>query len=43
MLIAKKKEMLILGEGITQGLDGATLTAEKCVQLILPKIIKKIV
>ena len=25
----KKKEILILGEGLTQGLDGTTLTAEK--------------
>ena len=25
----KKKDILILGEGITQGLDGTTLTAEK--------------
>ena len=25
----KKKDTLILGEGSTQGLDGATLTAEK--------------
>ena len=25
----KKKDILILGEGLTQGLDGTTLTAEK--------------
>ena len=30
----KKKDILILGEGPTQGLDGTTLTAEKCIQLI---------
>ena len=30
-----KKDTLILGEGPTPGLDGTTLTVEKCVQLIL--------
>ena len=30
----KKKDILILGEGPTQGLDGTTLNAEKCIQLI---------
>ena len=29
MLITKKKDILILCEGPTQGLDGTTLTAEK--------------
>ena len=29
MLITKKKDILILGEGPTQGLDDTTLTAEK--------------
>ena len=33
----KKKHILILGEGPTQGLDGTTLTAEKSIQLILLK------
>ena len=36
----KKKDILILYEVITQGFDGATLTAEKCIQLILQIIIK---
>ena len=31
----KKKDILILGESPTQGLDDATLTAEKSIQLIL--------
>ena len=31
----KKKYILILGEGPTQGLDGTTMTAEKNIQLIL--------
>ena len=30
-----KKDILILGEGPTQGLDGTTLTAEKSIQLTL--------
>ena len=29
MLIIRKKDILILGEGPTQELDGTTLTAEK--------------
>ena len=29
MLIHKKKDILILGEGLTQGLDDTALTAEK--------------
>ena len=37
----KKKDILILGEGLTQGLDGTRLTGEKTIELILPKIIIK--
>ena len=33
----KKKDVLVLGEVPTQGLDDATLTAEKNIQLILLK------
>ena len=29
MLITRKKDILILSEGSTQGLDGTTLTAEE--------------
>ena len=36
----KKKDILILGEGPTQGLDGTTLTAEENIQLSLLKIIR---
>ena len=36
----KKKDILILGEDPTQGLDGTKLTAEKCIQLILLNIIR---
>ena len=36
---SQKKDILILGEGPTQVLDGAMLTAEKNIQLILLKII----
>ena len=36
----KTKNILILGEGPTQGLDDTTLIAEKNIQLILLKIIK---
>ena len=32
---SKKKDILILGEGPTQGLVGTTLTAEKNIRLIL--------
>ena len=35
----KKKNILILGNGPTQGLEH-TVPAEKCIQLILLKIIK---
>ena len=35
ILITRKKDVLVLGEGPTQGLYGTTLTAEKCIQLIL--------
>ena len=41
MLITRKKEILILSEGTTQALDGATLTAEKSIQLIL-QLLKEI-
>ena len=36
----KKKDILILGEDPTQGLDETTLTAEKSIQLSLQSIIK---
>ena len=36
----KKKDVLILGEGPTQGLDDTTLTAEKSIELILQSITK---
>ena len=39
----RKKYILFPGEGTRQGLDGITLTAEKGIQLILMKIIKKYV
>ena len=39
----KKKIILILGEGPTQGLDDTTLTAEKSIPLILKSIIKSFV
>ena len=39
----KKKDILILGEGPTQGLDGTTLTAEKNIQSTLLKIIRNFV
>ena len=39
----KKKYILFLGEGPTQRLDGTTLNAEKNIQLILLKIIKRLV
>ena len=35
MLITRKKDILILGEGPTQGLDSTKLTAEKSIQVIL--------
>ena len=35
----KTKNILILGEGVTQGLDDTTLTAEKSFQSILLKVI----
>ena len=38
-----EKDILILAEGPTQGLDGRTLTAERNIQLILLKIIKSFV
>ena len=31
----KKKDILIIGEGPTQGLDDTTLTARQSVQLVL--------
>ena len=33
----KTKDILVLGEGLTQGLNDTTLTAEKNIQLILLK------
>ena len=39
----KNKDILILGEGPTQGLDGTTLTTEKNIQLILLKTIRSFV
>ena len=39
----KEKDVLIPGEGPTQGLDGTTLTTEKSNQLILLKITRKVV
>ena len=39
----KKKYILILGEGPTQGLDDTTLTAEKSIQLILQSLQRKFV
>ena len=39
----KKKDILVLGEGPTKGLDGTTLNAEKKIQLILLKIIRNFV
>ena len=35
----RKKDILIFGEGLTRGLEH-TLPAEKCIQLILLKIVK---
>ena len=37
----KKKDILILGEGSTQGLDGTTLTAEKNYSINFTKSRKK--
>ena len=39
----KKKDILILGESRTQGLDGTTLTAEKKIKLILLKAMQDFV
>ena len=36
----KTKNVLILGQGIAQGLDNTTLIAEKNIQLILLQIIE---
>ena len=38
----KKKDILVLGEGPTQGLDGTTLTAEKKYSINFTKGNKKI-
>ena len=38
-----KKDIVILGKGPTQGLCEHSLTAEKCIRLILPKIIQNFV
>ena len=43
MLIIEKKDILVLGEGLTQGLVGTTLTAEKKYSINLLKIIRKFV
>ena len=37
------KDILVLGKGPTQGLDGTTLIAEKNIQLISPKAIQNFV
>ena len=37
------KDILVLGKGPTQGLDGTTQTAEKNIQLISPKAIQNFV
>ena len=42
MLIPKKKDILILGEGSTQGLNGTKLTAETRYSINLTVIKKKI-
>ena len=34
---------LVLGKNITQGINGTTIYAEKCIQLILLRIIKNFV
>ena len=39
----KVKDMLILGKGPTQGLGEHSLTAEKCIQLVLLIIEKNVV
>ena len=38
----RKKDILILGEGPTKGLED-TLSAEKCIQLILLRLIQNFV
>ena len=39
----KGKDILILGKGPTQGLGEHSLSAEKCIQLILLKLIQNFV
>ena len=39
----KKEDILIISEGLAQGLDGTTLTAEKKIQSTLLRIIKSFV
>ena len=39
----KTRDILVLDEGLTQGLDDTTLTAEKNIQLILLKAIRNFV
>ena len=36
----KEKNMLVLGKDFIQEIDNTTIYAEKCIQLILPKIIR---
>ena len=36
----KTRNIVVLGEGFAQGLDDTTLFAEKCVQLILARIMQ---
>ena len=43
MLITKKNNILVLGKVFVQGINGTTIYAENCIQLILLKIIKKFV
>ena len=38
MLITRRNDILILGEGPTQRLDNTTLTAEKSIQSILQSL-----
>ena len=42
-ILITKKDVLILGESPTQGLDGRTLTSEKNIQLLFPKLIRSFV
>ena len=42
-ILITKKDVLILGENSTQGLHGRTLTSEKNIQLLFPKLIRSFV